>query len=280
MPVSRQLDLLQRRVRYLDGKVGAVSHDFQQIQGEEQDLARRTGARPGASQMAISLLPAGYPIAVARSLVGDWPSFDRRWAGITGPKVRDMMSALVRLEELGGATRRIDVSATYPANERGEASRLWDLGNRLSRVAADLHYRWTANPISARDTRNRGWGSRWFELLVTRNSPLVALVGGVSGGTVSEMTESAAGRVTDATQAVGRSMSSGAAQTLDVTRTLASGSGLLPQGTSESGGEGYGVWWSRAVTGGALLAGGVLAYTIWKEIFAPHTPTRSEALEE
>lgn len=267
---SQQLTLLRARVRYLDGKVGAVQRDFEQIAAEERDLTQRTGARPSiAGQAAISLLPAGYPIAVARSAVGDWPSFDRRWAATTGPKVRDMMSALARFEQLGRQTPagRVYRLTDYPEAERQEAQQLWDQGNRLARIAADMHHRWIEHPVSMRDSLNRGWGSRWFELLVARNSPIVALAGAASGGTVSEMAESAASRVSAAGGSLARAGSASAAETL--TRP----SPAEPQ-TQEA--PGYGLGWSKIVTGGLVIAGVVVAWKIGKDIFAPAEPAKAE----
>lgn len=286
---SQQLDLLQRRVRFLDGKVAEVQRDFTALGADETAVLSRAGARERTGgQIARWLLtrnPGGFVATLADQELfrsrGDvaWDAFDRRWAQRTGPKVRTMMSALASLESLGGASHNVDIAA-YPQAERPAATELWTRGNGLAREAARLEANWVVSPMSRYDTANRSGASRWLQRLFLQGNPLVVLRGATQR-TLWGRESTAASQAEGITRAVGVAAQNAnvATQQPSVSEMLNRPATLPPEAAAPDGSTG-GSWWSGAVTAALLAAGGYLIYTIGKDIIAPTPSTASEQLED
>jgi hypothetical protein len=281
---SQQLDLLQRRVRYLDGMVAEMQRAVTLIAREEAAEARRIGPRPSGTVTAAETFARRSLVFVSQSpfvhlaahaagqLVtgqGRWDTFDRRQAQYGAPRVQRMMIALRDIDRLaestGSATRRVDINS-YPAAERAAARQLWDRATPLAREAARLHSNWMASPMSPFDTIHRSWGSRMFERYVMRGDPVVTLVTAVTGATTSAQAVAAGSGFTRAAQAL-----PGATAGEILARPASSGAdeeGESEGGGSEGGGSGHTSVWATVVTAALVVAGGVLVVTIVKDVFA------------
>jgi hypothetical protein len=289
---SQQLDLAQRRVRFLDGKVAEVQRELTAMQADEQTVLARTGERQsGAGQVARWILTRN-PLGAAASLLADpisswfqtrgavWNEFDQRWAQRIGPKVRTMMSALSSLEQLGGTGRSVDI-ASYPQAERASATELWTRGNRLAREAARLHGNWIALPMSVHDSANRSLSSRWLQRLVLEGNPLVLVRTALHpGSTASQQAETITGAAASAGEAAQRASEATRQQSAAalLNRPSASGSGRadLPDEPGADTGGGYGTWWSGAVTVALVVAGGFLVVKIVQDVVSKTASTAEE----
>jgi hypothetical protein len=274
---SQQLDLLQRRVRYLDGKVAEVQRDLAALEADETATAARTGNREGgAGQIArwvltrnpVGLVAEALNVTLFQSRADrTWEAFDRRWAQRTGPKIRTMMSALASLEQLGGTAHRVDM-LSYPQNEQATALELWARGNRLAREAARLHGNWIATPMSRYDEANRSIGSRWLQRLVLEGNPLVVTVTALSGRTASQAAERTAQGITGAVQTTGAALQQ--SSTADILRR-----GTEQQEPQEESG-GRTNWWSGVVTAALVVAGGFLVVKIVQDVVAKKPAAEEE----
>jgi chorismate-pyruvate lyase len=290
---SQQLDLLRRRVRYLDGMVGEMQRAVALISREETAEVRRSGARPSGTVtaaetlarrglLAVSWSPLVHAAAYAAGQLatgqGRWDNFDRRWAQYGAPRVQRMMNGLRDLDRLadetgGVAARRADINS-YPEAERTEARQLWDRATLLAREAARLHNNWMASPMSPFDTINRSWGSRMFERYVVRGDPIITLVSAATGTTTSGLV-TAAGQ--GAERAAHAAAPASAAETLARPAPDAAGGG---DGNGNGGGNGggsvLGGLWPGLVTAALVVAGGYLVVQIVKESFSKPSPEEEE----
>jgi len=259
----------------LEGKVSEVQRDFAAIQAEEAQVQRLAGRRPTSyatllGRSATSFfaavtnpvlfavrIPADVARGVLDGLVGAWPTFDRKWARTTGPKVRDMRSAAARFAELMPDVR----AGRYANGERIQVAQIVTRGSSLSSTAADLFARWISSPMSAFDMQNSNLAANAVRLFVL-NAQFPAVAAALQASGVG--TGAAAGGIVGAVQWVGEKVS-GAAQTLTGGGTAAAA--LAPpeeqdQPRQPTGGNP----WAVAATLLLVAATGYVGYRVVKDV--------------
>jgi len=182
---SQALDLFRRRMLYLGGKIVEVQQGLSRLAQEERQLESRIGPRR-ASSLVNALSPA--------LLGGSWEAFDRRWATQLGPTVRNMMSALVAVEQLA--------PVRVPEEELRQAQQLALQSQEYGRTAASLHRGWIDSPVGSYDAANVSLGQRYFRRYVTDNSPIITILATRLGTTTGGMVRTAAEGLESAGQAL------------------------------------------------------------------------------
>lgn len=290
MPASQYLDTTRRRVLHVEGGVVDLQRLLEEMAADERRQAPRLGSRTPWYTRLPSVLPggAGDVIRFGVHTWGSWADFDRTWAARIGPKIRDLASRVARYEELGA----VDAHRRWPGPAQGEETELRQLlqhGNTAAATAERQAQAWMNSPAGAQDERATPWYQRWLRR-TTRGTITEAAAGLVSGTRSGERFAAEFLSPGERKPLPGGAPRATAGGSGTVEETLVRAGLIAPsspgqerlapgRGDEGENGDGGTSWWSIAVTGALVVAGGYLVVTIAKDVMSRRAEPRAEAEE-
>jgi hypothetical protein len=292
MPASQFLDILRRRVTYLEGGVNDLQRAVEAAAENERRAAARLGSRDRTwvSSMAAGVAGAAFGLPqmlLSRWLVNtysSWGQFDQQTARIIGPMIRDLGSRVVKYEEFGLPSFRQRLGAPA-AGEADEIGRLIERGNVLSNRAERLARAFRDSPAGAFDSSNAPWTERFLRR-ANRGSVVLGIIQRGTGGerelaarmTGSSFPGGSPGALPGATPQAATSIEEelvrhgGMAPTRPGQQPSGEPSGYEPPGA-------FSGLWPGLVTAALVVAGGYLVVQIVKSFVATPEGETAEAEE-
>jgi hypothetical protein len=216
------LDLLTRRVRHLSGKRQQAQAEIEAYAAAEQQFARQHNSRVRWSWgraavvgglLAPPLLFTGGPVVAAAAglwaqVANPWTRHDQEWARRVGPKIREMRSAMARIEEI----RTLPVPQTpVLARERQTITEQLERATAEMRAAVRLLDGWRRLPAFEHDRLNAGLSQRFWRIWLGATVPWAIVwpragrgaadvAAGATTAIVATAEEDVAGQVHEATR--------------------------------------------------------------------------------
>jgi len=255
MTTASTIDLVSRRVLWLEGKNAELRPELAAVRSETDWATRTYGARPSGWTGSLQFLtPAGQ----------NWNDLDQRLAARVGPFAANVRRAVASLQELQDQFQGAERGAT-PEQMR----QLNLLAGRVNTAVSEgsrLYNQWVTYPAARWDNENVPLSERVFRHWVVTTGVAAGLLE-TSGVTAHEAWESTGAPVVEAVEEYEAEREQRSVFGQHQAPTSAPGGGK-----DTGGGDGApgGNWWSRlgirdklAVVGVASIAG-VALYTVWK----------------
>jgi hypothetical protein len=207
------LDLLTRRVRHLSGKRQQAQAEIEAYAAAEQQFARQHNSRArwswGRAGLVTVMGPiTGTVVGLWAQVANPWTGHDREWARRVGPKIREMRSAMARIEEI----RTLPVPQTpVLARERQTITEQLEQATAEMRAAVRLLDGWRRLPAFEHDRLNAGRSQRFWRIWLSATVPWAIVwpragrgaadvAAGATTAIVATAEEDVAGQVHEATR--------------------------------------------------------------------------------
>jgi len=188
MTTASTIDLVTRRVRWLEGKNAELRPQLAAVRSETDWALRTYGARPAGIETLISLVnPAAH----------QWNDLDQRLAAQVGPYAADVRRAVSSLQEL---------ETQFEGAERGatpeQMQQLNLLAGRVNTAISEgsrLYNQWITYPSARSDTENVSLSERAFRQWYSQ-VPAGYIIPRVTGASLHEAWEATGARVSEAAE--------------------------------------------------------------------------------